>query len=471
MRSAAKAVTAVPRKAKVSSILTVLFVIAVLTLFSYFYITYLFTTPFGNSKLGAFIALSTILLFPLTSFSYVFFRLRARKTQLKDLFTLPGILIAYLNSKGEYVKKEADESPQQYHEKLERIFDSVFETEMKGEYGKIQYLCGIFLASGVTFLVVHYLATGSFGGFLAGVTTVPPTPIQVGLLGAFAWNLWLLLNSYDKLDLPPSTFYWISFRYVIGAVFGLIASQTIKAEYANIFALVASAVPYPTVLEFLRNKSKIDVLKEAHPGEPPIWKIQGMSQATLDRLATLGIHTTQEMAYSDPLMLLFRTNFQPKIVIDWIDQCLAYDYFGEHLGDDIKLLRVRGIRGSIELSGLKDDDPALPEIAEVLHIKPAELKYFRNKLLNDYQLKLITTLWDQFQPQQSAFEEHEEVAPPSQSITTTQPAPQNEPFEAVPETAGVGSATVLSKVPVKPANGNGEHGVPPDQTPPPEKPA
>lgn len=462
MRSAARTLTAVPLKIKLGRLVTVVFVIAVLTAFSYLYVKYLYTTTFVNSKLAAFIILSIVLLFPLTSFSYVFFRLRARETQLKDLFTLPGILKAYLNSKGEYVKQHNDESPQEYHERLERIFDSIFETEMKGEYGRVQYLCGIFLASGVTILVLHYLATSSFGSFLAGSTAVQPTPVQMGLLGAFAWNLWLLLNNYEKLDLPPSTFYWMAFRYVIGVVAGLVANQVIKTEYANIFALVIAAIPYPTLLEFLR--SKIAVLKEAHSGEPQIWKIQGMPQSTIDRLATLGIHTTQEMAYSDPLMLLFRTNFQPKIVIDWIDQCLAYDYFGEHLGDNIKLLRVRGIRGSIELSGLKDDDPALPEIADVLGVKPAELKYFRNKLLNDYQLKLITTLWDQFQPQQSEPDEDKE-------FTTTQPLSQNRHLEAAPETAAVGATTVVANVPMKASSGNGEHLVPPDQVPKPEKPA
>jgi len=474
---------------------TALFVLAIIVVPSYFYVTRLYT-----SKFAAFLTLTTILIVPLTSISYILFRLRAREAQLKNLFTLHGILIAYLNSKGENIVSWPGESPEQHHDRLEQIFNSIFETEMRGEYGRFQYFFGVVVASGATFLVLHYLGTSSLGAFLAGTTTTLPTPVQVGLLGAFAWNLWLLLNSYDKLDLPPSTFYWMPFRYIVGIISGLIAIQVVKPpEFANIFALIAAAIPYPTLLEFLRDK--IATFKEAHAGQPPIWKIQGMPQDTIDRLATLGIRTTQELAYSDPLMLLFRTNFQPKIVIDWIDQCLAYNYFGEQLGENIYRLRVRGIRGSIELSGLKDNDPALPEIAKILEVTPDELKYFRDKLLNDYQLKLIKTLWEQFQPQQEpttpvlksltplpatailsvplpgaspAASGSKPTSPASPSPAVPKPALPLTPLPAAgksseePVTAATAvnaAAGVTANVPVKPTGGNGEVVVPPDETP------
>ena len=290
-------------------LVTSLLVLGLLAIFSYFYVTRLHTSWYAGCLI-----LTPILIVPVTSFSYIFFRLEARESQLKNLFKLHGILIAYLNSKGVNVSSKPDETDEEHHRRLELEFDSIFQTEMRGEYGRVQYFFGFFVASSVTWLVLHYLGTSSLAAFLAGATTALPTPVQAGLLGAFAWNLWLLLNSYDKLDLPPSTFYWMPFRYVVGVLAGLFANQVLKSgEFANIFALVAAAIPYPTLVD--KFKDKIGVFKEAHAGEPPIWKIQGMPQDTIDRLATLGIRTTQEMAYSDPLMLLFRTNFQPKIVI------------------------------------------------------------------------------------------------------------------------------------------------------------
>jgi hypothetical protein len=335
---------------------------------------------------------------PLISFFYIYLRLAARAAQLGYLFNLPGILKAYLASKGLDVSQSDDEKKkdkeQEYLKRLRDEFQQIFETEFKSEYGQLRYVLALTVGSFFTGLVIVYLARSSFGNLLIGAPNTVPSPIQLALLGAFAWNLWVLFSGYDMLDLIPSTFYWITFRYVVAIMAGILASQIFKETgVASIFALTATVIPYPRLLEFLR--SKVPGLREAHAGEPPLWKIQGMQQPTIDRLETLGIYTTQELAYVDPLMLLFRTHFQPKVVIDWIDQSLLYNYVGEGLND----LRTRGIRGSIELSGLKDDDPALEKVAKVLNITSNELIYFRDKLRNDYQVKLISTLWDEFKPQ------------------------------------------------------------------------
>lgn len=342
------------------------------------------------------VTLSIILLIPIISLSYVLFRLASREAQLKDLFKRPGILIAYLASKGKDVCKGEKETQAEYLERLGIEFDLNFKTEMKSEYGRWSYLTSIFVGSFVIGLTTYYLATSSFGRFLVGEPNVVPTSFQVALIGAFAWNLWLLLSSYDKLDLIPATFFWMAHRYVVAIVAGLVAPRILVEPLATSFALTATIMPYPRLLEFLR--SKVPLFKQAHTGEPSLWKIQGMPQSTLDRLETLGVYTTQELAYADPLMILFRTNFQPKVVIDWIDQCILYNYVGEHLDGNLKELRVRGIRGSIELSGLKDDEPVLGDMAAVLKITKNELRYFRDKLRDDYQVKLISTLWDEFKP-------------------------------------------------------------------------
>ena len=248
--------------------------------------------------------LVVILLVPVISLSYVCFRLAAREAQLKDLFKLQGILIAYLTAKGKDVSQGPEENDHAYHERLRGEFDQIFDTEMTSDYGRTRYLVAIFIGSVVTGVVAYHLATSSFGGFLTGTSTTVPTPVQVGLLGAFAWNLWLLLSSYDTLDLIPSTYYWMALRYVVAIVAGLIAGQILKESgVASVFALTATVIPYPRLLGFLR--SKVPGLSEENPGEPSLSKIQGMPQSTIDRLANLGIFTTQELAYSDPLKLLF----------------------------------------------------------------------------------------------------------------------------------------------------------------------
>jgi hypothetical protein len=360
------------------------------------------------SGFGWFILVATSALVPTISLSYVFFRLASREKQLWSVFTLPGILLAYLRSKGVDVRRKQGETEECRHQRLmEDNFRKIFDTEYKSEYGRKHYLLAILVGSFFTGLIVYYLAHSSVCPFLISPENTPPSPAEVALLGAFAWNLWLLLSSYDTLDLIPSTFFWIPFRYVIAIIAGLISSYIFReAVVAIVFALTLTVLPNQRLLEFLR--SRIAALEKSHAGKPPIWKIQGMQQSTVDRLEALGIYTTQELAYFDPLLLLFRTNFQPKVVIDWIDQAMLYDYAGERIND----LRIRGIRGSIELSGLKDNDPVLSDVAAVLGITTNELKYFRDKLVNDYQVKLISTLWDEFKPSPPA--DNHVAEPPTQ---------------------------------------------------------
>ena len=59
--------------------------------------------------------------------------------------------------------------------------------------------------------------------------------------------------------------------------------------------------------------------------------------------------------------------------MDWIDQCLLYNY----LGENIKELRLRGIRGSIEMSGLEDGEALNLVATKTLKIDPAELNTSR----------------------------------------------------------------------------------------------
>ena len=352
------------------------------------------------------VKIAAMLLVPLISFFYVFLRLAARNAQLAYFFTLSGILKAYLISKGHDVSMKENEKEKEYNERLEKAFKKIYNNEFNSEYGMLRYLLAIIVGSVFSAIVVYFLSTSSFGGFLSGKPDSSPSPLQASLLGAFAWNLWLLFSGYEKLDLIPSTFYWMPFRYIIAVIAGFVGTNIFKENgVAIIFALIATTIPYPRLLKFLRRY--VPGMKEDHPGAPPLWKIQGMHETTVDRLETLGIQTTQELAYSDPLMLLFRTNFQPKVVIDWIDQSLLYNY----VGDNINKLRVRGIRGSIEMSGLRDDDPVLNEIAEVLSVKQSEVRYLRDKLLNDYQQKLVSTLWDEFKPQNPAVNSATRILP------------------------------------------------------------
>ena len=364
---------------------TALTLVVVLSSFSYVFFR---LSPMG--KFANIVTMTVILLIPLISFSYVCFRLSARRGKLINLFTLPGILQAYLASKGRDVKPKGNEreNDENHLARLKKELDQIFKTEFSREYGRIQYAFASLIGSASSGLVIYHLANSSLGRVLIGASNILPSPIEFALLGAFAWSVWQLLTRYDSLDLVPSTFYLMPFRYIVAIITGLLASTIFKNGIAIVFALVSTAVPYPELLNYLRTQ----ILKQepSQPGGPSLWKIQGMEQSTVYRLEELGIHTTQELAYFDPLELLFRSSFSPKVVIDWIDQSLAYNYVGESINE----LRKRGIRGSIELMHAKEKHEFNERIANVLGTTKTEVEYLIDRLENDYQVQLLSNIWD-----------------------------------------------------------------------------
>jgi hypothetical protein len=333
-------------------------------------------------------AMALMLVIPV---SYLCLRLSARSEQLRNLFTLPGILKAYLTSRGRYLPQRPNETDENHQGRLAVEFRELFRTELSREYGRLRYAVAIIVAWLATALVIYLLATGSTGRFLSGAQTNIPSPLEFGLLGAFAYNLLVLLSGYETLDLLPSAFYWVPFRYVIAVIAGLLGSTIFKESGVPIlFAFIAPSIPYQELLNYIR--TFIPKLAKSENGGPSVWKIQGMHQLTVYRLGELGIHTTQELAYSDPLTLLFLTNFSPKVVIDWIDQALLYDYVGESINE----LRKRGIRGSIEMSHAKGNADYNAEIAKVMNVSETEVEYLIDKLTNDYQVQLLSRIWDVF---------------------------------------------------------------------------
>ena len=158
-----------------------------------------------------------------------------------------------------------------------------------------------------------------------------------GLLG----SVYRLIRGYILFDITASTFYWVSFRYRVAVFLGVAVPMVLKNDMAGITAfLLAIIAPRESIDRF---SGKIH---GPHSRAEMSHLLQGIGTSTAERREELGIATIQELAYSDPLALLFRSTFPPKVVLHWIDQALAASYVGAAIKD----LRVRGVRGAIELS-------------------------------------------------------------------------------------------------------------------------
>jgi hypothetical protein len=72
----------------------------------------------------------------------------------------------------------------------------------------------------------------------------------------------------------------------------------------------------------------------------------------IERLAEEGITSSVCLAYTDPIRLFLKTNFEWPFLIDIIDQALLFNYVTDIKDDGLAHIRPLGIRGSIEMSVL-----------------------------------------------------------------------------------------------------------------------
>lgn len=321
----------------------------------------------------------SILLIPIIGISYIGFRLNARREQLCAFFSRPGILEPYLRSRGESIPVSNSTK-----ENL-AIFDKLFRNEFSQEYGTGAFLCSLIAASVSSALVIVVLSFGK--------TFIPDSLIQplfFALFGGFVWNVSSLVGRYNLLEITPSLFYRMQIRYLLSLALGLLVVSILReGELANLTAFVLATLPDIEVWKFVRRRAGLGEIQDSFP---PLSKIQGMNQSTLEQLDDMGIHTTQELAFADPLRLLFRSNFPPRTVLDWIDQALLYNFVGDAIHD----LRTRGIRRAIELAKTLHYPAVFDDLAKVLKLTKKEFTWLVYCLKYQPQVDLLLKIHGAF---------------------------------------------------------------------------
>ena len=325
---------------------------------------------------------------PVITVHYFASGVRTRKQQLRELFSRPPVIERYLARKRPPPKKPGESQPDRL-KRLQEEFNAVFNEQFRNEYGFVSYLVPSALATVLSGLVITALVSQGFGGPIDNVDL--PQTVIFALLGALFWTVWTLTRGYEATELNPGTFYWIASRYVLCIPLGLLAKQLFADTIANLGAFVISTLPVDEILKLLRNTVAKQVPGlAAEEGKPPLSKLQGLDTNAMARLQERGIGTTQQLAYTDPLQLLFHTNIDTLTLADLMDQAFLYNY----VGDKVEKLRGRGIRGAVEMANLKgklNDTQLVGAIASLLEISPEELKYFVEMLYDDSQMRLI---WD-----------------------------------------------------------------------------
>jgi hypothetical protein len=167
---------------------------------------------------------------------------------------------------------------------------------------------------------------------------------------------------------------------------------------ANVAILVSFGTGFFSVQFILKQIRKMAITKFGDKIQvefsSDLSKLQGLSSQTIDRLEEEDILNCQTLAYCDPIKILYKTHYQMKVILDWVDQALLYIY----VGDKIKDLHKSGIRGITEFAILYESEhkaKVIDSLRRILDSTPELVENFLDVTYNDPHIRFIWNLFSE----------------------------------------------------------------------------
>jgi hypothetical protein len=287
-----------------------------------------------------------------------------------------------------------------YGNKVEAPNEVAARILLRNNYAIVSYLSAFAFTALLTTMVAVIavvkggLPTGLPNSLANLITGLPGIPaVLAGCAGAFVWGLYELLRRYRVGDLTPSTIYLTGLRLLVIAGVGPALSIVLNKDFTyaiafglGVFSLeaIASIASLP-----VRNALNLPAATVA-VSDPMFAYVQGLTPEIISRLDEAGIQTLQQLAFTDPLRLLVRTNLDWKVIIDLVDQAFLATYVGKKTEE----LRSIGIRGAVEFSCVDDElPPLIASIAKILERQPQDIELLINTFRGDPTTKFIGELW------------------------------------------------------------------------------
>ena len=317
-----------------------------------------------------------------------------------------------------------------------------FQSTFRAYYNWYSYALGLAFVAvvAVTFAVAALARLGlSFDPLPSDVQHLlaeVPTRALAAAAGAYLFGAYDAVRRYRTVDLYPSVLHYLWVRILVAAFVGYVVGAPFK-EPADVLAAFAVGVfPLGDLWAWLRTRVDIGGRHETDD-RPSLRLIQGLErEESRDRLDDEGISSVQQLAYADPVGLLFRTNLEWNVILDLIDQAILVLYVGE----SIDKLRPPGIRSAVEfatidsrLNGGNPNEVAIANqiitsTAKRLEMTESEVQNIAFQLNND---PVVGFIWDHW----------------TATVSTTHGETSVGMLGGAPEQAGVPQITVPPTVP------------------------
>jgi hypothetical protein len=230
-----------------------------------------------------------------------------------------------------------------------------------------------------------------------------PPIVMISLLGAY---MWVGFDQVQRFRTQDFTFHDVNIwalRFLISVPVGYFFSYTVKDPIGIPLAFFLGAFPINTLMKFSRRLATkyLSTGDEKEPDSSELENLQGVKRQESERFQNEGISNILQLAYSDPIDLTMRTNFDFLYVVDLKGQALLWIYLESKI-NDLRILSMRSAHEAAILNGLlkskskNQRDMAnlnLNEICQHLKISQDSFRNILFEVAEDPHTIFIVDIW------------------------------------------------------------------------------
>ena len=221
--------------------------------------------------------------------------------------------------------------------------------------------------------------------------------VAFAIIGSYVSGVQYIYRRYATIDLTPGNFYSIAIRMLLSAFVALILSYILMGKGEPIIggdtllaiAFLTGIFPdrgFRLLLERIKLFSKSSD-EEAKNYELDV--IEGISQMHRIRLGELGIDNVQNLAQYDFLMLIIKTPFPMRTLLDWVAQAKLIVEFQDHS----KQLQLAGIRTVLDFWDACHQSPErAKQIAELTGVPQLAVEINYQNIIKDNSVQVLRHL-------------------------------------------------------------------------------
>jgi hypothetical protein len=222
------------------------------------------------------------------------------------------------------------------------------------------------------------------------------------LAGGLMWVLADQVARMRRADYTASDAASHVLRLLLCVPMGLAMTSIMSDQAGPALAFLLGAFPTTTLFKYAQRLGDRRLKLGDTPAAQETFKLealQGVGRSEAERFAEEGVRSLLRLAYSDPIELALRTNFELDYVVDCVSQALLWTYVSTNL----KKVQALGLRGAVEAENLREalesgalqaaamDD--LKEIATALGVSVATVRRVLDRVNSHPHAEFMRNVW------------------------------------------------------------------------------